>query len=125
MRNPWYKGTEAKKKMDEKTAWRRHVNLVRTFFFFSLFHKPGSKHRDKAHLHGGDDHASVHDELTQSCGTFVAVPAVNHQEAPDVFELSDGEICSQRRLLSLLGWRHQDPTSIQNTCGVQCHFGII
>lgn len=37
MRNPWYKGTEAKKKMDEKTAWRRHVNLVRTFFFLYYF----------------------------------------------------------------------------------------
>lgn len=54
------------------------------------------------HLHGGDDHPSVHDELAQSCGAFVAVPAVNHQQPADVLELGDGEVCSQRRLLAFL-----------------------
>lgn len=54
------------------------------------------------YLHGGDDHASVHDELAQSCRALVAVPAVNHEQATDVFKLSDGEVCSQRRLLPFL-----------------------
>lgn len=54
------------------------------------------------YLHSGDDHASVHDELTQRCRALVAVPAVNHEQATDVLKLSDGEVCGQRRLLPFL-----------------------
>lgn len=54
------------------------------------------------YLHGGDDHSSVHDELSQRCGALVAVPAVNHEQPTDVLKLSDGEVCSQRRLLPFL-----------------------
>ncbi len=54
------------------------------------------------YLHGGDDHSSVHDELTQRCRALVAVPAVDHQQATDVLKLSDGEISGQRRLLPFL-----------------------
>lgn len=53
-------------------------------------------------LHGGDDHPSVHDELSQRGRALVAVPAVNHEQAADVSELSDGEIGRQRRLLPFL-----------------------
>lgn len=54
------------------------------------------------YLHGGDDHASVHDKLTQCCRAFVAVPAVNHKQAANVLKLSDGKVCGQRCLLPLL-----------------------
>lgn len=59
------------------------------------------------HLHGGDDHASVHDELAQRRRALVAVPAVDHQQATDVLKLSDGEVGRQRRLLPLL-MTHRD-----------------
>lgn len=54
------------------------------------------------YLHGGDDHAPVHDELSQSSGAFVAVSAVNHQQTADVFELSYREVGRQRRLFPFL-----------------------
>lgn len=44
----------------------------------------------------------MHDKLTQRCRALVAVPAVNHEQTTDVLKLSDGEVCSQRRLLPLL-----------------------
>lgn len=53
-------------------------------------------------LHGGDDHAAVHDELAQRRRALVAVAAVDHEQPPDVLELRDGEVGGQRRLLSLL-----------------------
>lgn len=69
-----------------------------------MFHrKPGGGACLLPHLHGGDDHASVHDELTQSRRALVAVSAVDHQQPADVFELSDGEVRRQRRLLPFLG----------------------
>lgn len=68
------------------------VLLIYIFILLSL----------RPYLHGGDDHASVHDELTQCCRALVAVPAVNHEEATDVLKLSDGEVCGQRRLLPFL-----------------------
>ena len=42
------------------------------------------------------------DKLTQGRRTLVAVAAVYHQEAPQVAELCDGEVGSERRLLALL-----------------------
>lgn len=63
------------------------------------------------HLHGGDDHPSVHHELAQRRRALVAVPAVDHQQAADVSELSDGEVCRQRRLLPLLGTTEPAPRS--------------
>ena len=59
------------------------------------------------YLHGGDDHPSVHHKLTQSRRTLVAVPAVNHEQAADVLELSDGEVRGQRRLFSFLVEKQQ------------------
>lgn len=47
------------------------------------------------YLHGGDDHASVHDKLAQRRRALVTVPAVNHEQATDVLKLSDGEVCGQ------------------------------
>lgn len=53
-------------------------------------------------LHGGDDHSSVHHKLPQRRRALVAVPAVDHEQAADVLELSDGKVCRQRRLLPFL-----------------------
>lgn len=44
----------------------------------------------------------MHHKLAERCRALVAVSAVNHKEAADVLKLSDGEVCSQRRLLPLL-----------------------
>lgn len=58
-------------------------------------------------LHCGDDETAMNDELAQRCRTLVAVAAMNHQEAPQVAELCNGEVGSQRRLLSLLQEQHR------------------
>lgn len=55
-----------------------------------------------AHLHGGDDEASVHDELTQCRRALVAVASVHHEQPADVLELRDGEVGRQRGLLAFL-----------------------
>lgn len=59
-------------------------------------------HSCVCYLHGGDDHAAVHDELAESRRAFVAVAAVYHQQPADVLELGYGEIGGQRCLSSLL-----------------------
>ena len=53
-------------------------------------------------MHGRDDEASVNDELRQRRRSLVAVSSVHHQEAPKVAELSDGEVCCERRLSTFL-----------------------
>ena len=46
-------------------------------------------------LHGGDDEASVDDELRESRRSLVAVATVYHQQPTQVTELCDGEVCRQ------------------------------
>lgn len=48
-----------------------------------------------AHLHGGDDEAPVHDELTECRRPLVAAPPVHHEQPANVLELRDGEVSCQ------------------------------
>lgn len=55
-----------------------------------------------AHLHGADAEAAVDDELAERGRALVAVAAVHHEQAAQVLELGDGEVCSQGSLLAFL-----------------------
>lgn len=63
------------------------------------------------HLHGADAETAMDDELTQGRRALVAVTSMNHEQSAQVLELSDGEICSQRRLLPFLKTQTQTNTS--------------
>lgn len=54
------------------------------------------------YLHGANAETPVDDKLAECSGPFVAVSAVDHEQSAQVLKLSDGEICSQRRLLPFL-----------------------
>lgn len=59
-------------------------------------------HRLPTHLHGADAQAPVDHELAEGSRALVAVAAVHHEQPAEVLELGDGEVGSQRGLLSLL-----------------------
>lgn len=56
----------------------------------------------RRYLHGADAETPVDDKLAERGGALVAVSAVDHEQSAQVLKLSDGEICSQRRLLPFL-----------------------
>lgn len=76
----------------------------RTFFLYDLASPPLSlKTWQPLYLHGADAEAPVDHKLAEGCWPLVAVPAMDHEQTPQVLELSDGEISCQRCLLPFLG----------------------
>lgn len=62
------------------------------------------------YLHGADAEAPVDHKLAEGCRSLVAVPSMDHEQTPQVLELSDGEISCQRCLLPFLGTRARKST---------------
>ncbi len=65
----------------------------------------------RRYLHGADAETPVDDKLAERGGAFVAVSAVDHEQSAQVLKLSDGEICSQRRLLPFLHTQRNKQTA--------------
>lgn len=75
-------------------------------YLISIFFSNAATFRGCVYLHGADAQAPVDDELAERRRALVAVAPVDHEEATQVFELSHGEVCSQRGLLSFLSHTH-------------------
>lgn len=116
-------------KQEEKEK-KDPILLFLTILLKTRFSSRRARASPRAHLHGGDDHASVHDELAQRRRALVAVPAVDHQQVTDVLELGDGEVGGQGRLLPfLLTHTHRSHSEIRvrlsHRVGSECRVTVV